>query len=78
MLFYSLYIVAPIVGALWFVYVLLCSALCPFLFCNHLDGEDGTGCFPLFVFLVSYDCYCSTALLPHAVGLSAVCDCGTN
>ena len=43
-------------------------------FCNHLDGEERAGCFTLFVFLVSRDCYVA---LPHGVsGLSAVSDCG--
>ena len=26
-----------------------------FLFCNHLDGEERTGCFTLIVFLISCD-----------------------
>ena len=61
---------SPIVG---FCNV-LCVALCPFLFCNHLDREERAGCFALFVFLVSLD---SCAALPHDTkGLSAVCDCG--
>ena len=43
---------------------------------NPLDGEERAGCFTLFVFLVSCDCYCSVAL-PHGdVGWSALCDCG--
>ena len=55
-------------------YVLLCVTLCPFLFCNHLDGEERADCFALFVFLVSRDC---CVALPHdATGLSAVCDYG--
>ena len=33
-----------------------------------------TGCFALFVFLVSRDC--CVALLHEDLGLSAVCDCG--
>ena len=33
-------------------HVLLCIALCPFYFCNKLDGEEKAGCFTLFVFLV--------------------------
>ena len=46
----------------------------PFLFCNHLDGNERAGCFALFVFLVSRDgC---VAHLHDATGLSAVCDCG--
>ena len=27
------------------VYVLLYVALCPFLYCKHLEGEEGAGCF---------------------------------
>ena len=55
-------------------YVLLCVTLCPFYFCNHLDGEERAGCFAWFVLLVSRDC---CVALPHGVmGLSAVCDCG--
>ena len=30
--------------------------MCPFYFCNHLDGKERAGCFALFVFLVSLDC----------------------
>ena len=30
----------------------------------------------LVLFLMSYDCYCSVALLQGAVGWSSVCDCG--
>ena len=33
-----------------------CTLLCPFLFCNHLDGEERAGCFTLFDFLVSHGC----------------------
>ena len=41
--------------------------------CHH-DGEERTGCFDLFVFLVSRECCVS---LPRdAMGLSAVCNCG--
>ena len=55
-------------------YVLLYVALCPFYYCNHLDGEERAGCFGQFVFLVSRD---GSAALPYvATGLSAVCDCG--
>ena len=57
-------------------YVLLCVTLCPILFCSHLDREERTCCFALFVFLVSRD---SCMALPHgATGLSAVCDCGNS
>ena len=57
-------------------YVLLCVTLCPFDFFNHLDWEERTGCFALFVFLVSREC--CVALPRAARGLSAVCDCGTS
>ena len=53
---------------------LFCVTLCPFWFCNHLDREETAGCFALFVFLVSHDCF--VALLCDVVGLSAVCGCG--
>ena len=60
-----------------FFSVFCCALLlCPFWFGNHLDGEESTGCFALFVFLVSCDC---CVALPHdATGLSAVCDCHTH
>ena len=29
---------------------LFCSTLCPFLFCNHLAGEERVGCFTFVVF----------------------------
>ena len=58
-------------------FIVLCFVgryLCPFLFCNHLDGEERAGCFALFAFLVSRDCCVS---LPRGdMGLSAVYDCG--
>ena len=46
-----------------------------FLFCNHLDGEERTGCFTLTVFLMSCDSQCSVALSHSAVDWSAMCDC---
>ena len=55
-------------------YVLLYVTLCPFWFCNHLDGEERAGCFAYFVFLVSRDC--CVALPRDAIDLSSVCDCG--
>ena len=55
-----------------------CSMVCctslSILVCNHLDGEERTGCFVWFVLLVSRDC-CVT-LSRGAMSLSAVCDCG--
>ena len=51
----------------------VCSMFCC---CNHLDEEErAAGCFTLFVFLVSCDCYYTVALPHGAVGWSAVCDC---
>ena len=57
-------------------FLVLCIAMCPYLFCNHLDGEKRAGCLTYFVFLVSRDCYSSVALPHGAVGWSVVCDCG--
>ena len=59
---------------MFYVYVLLCVILCPLYLCNHLDEEERAGCFALFVFLVSHDCW--MALSHDTTGLSAVCDCG--
>ena len=55
------------------VNVLLYVILCPFLFCNHLDGEERADFFAKLVFLVSRDC--CVALHRVAMGLSAVCNC---
>ena len=52
----------------------MCVIVCPFSFCNNLDGEMRTVCFALFVFLVFCDCF--VALPRGDTGLSAVCDCG--
>ena len=50
--------------------VLVYVTLCPFQFCNHLNGEERAGCFAWFAFLSS------PGSLPRgAMGLSAVCDC---
>ena len=56
------------------LYVLLYVTLCPFKYCNHLDGKKRAGCFAWCVFLVSRGSW--AALLHDVVGLSAVCDCG--
>ena len=54
---------------------------CSALLCVHSSSAiilmgKRAGCFVLFVFLVSCD-YC--VALPHdAMGLSAVCDCGSS
>ena len=57
-----------------FVFVLLCIALCPFSFCNHLEEEARES----WLLLQMY-CYykCSVTLSHSVVGWSAVCDCGT-
>ena len=39
----------------------------PFLVCNHLE-EKRAACFTLIVFLMSYDCWYSVALLHDAMG----------
>ena len=42
----------------------------PFLFCNHLEGEERAACFAYFVFMMSHD---SCVTIPRgAMGLSAV------
>ena len=67
---------APIVG------FCVCSMFCCSLICvlssfaNHVDGEEGAGCFTLFVFMLSCDDYCYVALPHGAVDSSAVSDCG--
>ena len=39
--------------------------------------RERAGCFTLFVYLMSFDCYCSVAFPNAAVGRSVqVCDCG--
>ena len=52
--------------------------MCPSQFFNHLDGRKRAGCFTLFVFLVSFYCYCSVALPQGAMDWSAVCDCSSS
>ena len=49
--------------------------LCPFLFCNHLDGEERE-----LAALLSLSSWClviAVAIPLSAIGLSAVCDCDT-
>ena len=55
-------------------YVLLYVTLCPFEYCNHLDGKERAGWFAKYIFLVSRDG--NVALPRGAMGLFAVCDCG--
>ena len=67
------------VGALClscFVMHYFVSILCPFLFCNHLEGEEKTGCFAFIVLQMYCYYYCFVALPRSALGWSAVCDCG--
>ena len=47
------------------VIVLFIVTLCPFLFCDHLDGEERE-----LAALLSLSSWCLSAM-----GLSAVCDC---
>ena len=74
--FYYCKIVTPIVG------FCNCSMLCCTLlyvhysFSNYLGGEERAVCFAEFVYLVSRDC--CVVLLRDAMGLSAVCDCGSS
>ena len=51
---------------------LMCSTLCPFLFCNHLVGEDRVGCFTFIVFSMSHCCYHSSVLSHRTMGYSVV------
>ena len=44
------------------------------LLCVHSSFEISSGCFALFVLLVSH--YCCVALPHIAMGLAAACDCG--
>ena len=53
---------------------MVCCTSMSILVCNHLDGEERTGCFVWFVLLVSRDC-CVT-LSRGEMTLSAVCGCG--
>ena len=49
-------------GGLCWVLVLLCSTLCPFLFCNHPSGDERDGCFTFVVFRISFFCFRSLTL----------------
>ena len=67
LLLFLLLIVTPIVG------FCNCSRFCCALLCVHSSFAIISGCFALFVLLVSHCC----VAFPHdAIGLSAVCDCG--
>ena len=59
-----------------FIFVLLCITLCPFLFCNHLEEEEKTGCFAIIVLQMYCLCKFSVALIEGALRWSAVCDSG--
>ena len=45
-----MFIAAPVV-CVGFMSFLVCSTLCPFQLCNHLTGEESTGCL-IFYFLI--------------------------
>ena len=60
------------------VIVLYFVTLCPFLFCDYLDGEERE-----LAALLSLSCWCllrdcSVAIPLSAMDLSAVCDCDTH
>ena len=48
----------------------------PFLFYNHLGGEERAGCFKYVVFRMSCRYYRSLTLPRGAMGWSVVCECG--
>ena len=58
-----------------FVFVLLCITLCPFKFCNRLEGEERekVGCYAIIVLQVYcyYKCYVAHPQVPW-VGLQCV------
>ena len=61
---------------MFFLFVLLCIALCQFWFYYHLEEEKRfTGCFAVVV--LEMNCYykCSVAPPNGAVGWAAVSDC---
>ena len=48
-----------------------CVFLCvQYLFCNHLDGEEGAGCIALFVCLFSW---CFVSVVWHFLVMTRVC-----
>ena len=68
LLFLLLLVVTPIAG------FCNCSMFWCALLCVHSSFAIISGCFALFVLLVSH--YCCVAFSHSAIGLSAVCDCG--
>ena len=53
----SLFMLLPLfVGVLCFVLAFVVQYFMTFWYCNHLDGEERTGCFTLIVFLMACDC----------------------
>ena len=74
-----LLIVAPFVGfcVCSNIIVLLCTVLCPFKFCNPLDEENRAGCFTLFFFMASCDCYlqCVIVVFPDHTQLLFLRSC---
>ena len=62
-------------GSFVFVFVLLCTALCSFKFCNHLDKEEKACGFATIV-LQMYCYYKCSVSIPHGgMGWPVVCDC---
>ena len=56
-------------GGSVFVFALVCIALCPFQFCNHLEVIKRACCFVFIVLRMSCYCKCSVMALPQgAVG----------
>ena len=53
-----------------FVLVLLCIALCPFLFCNHLEQEEKAGCFAI---IIIYRCIVNISVLRLFLTVPWVC-----
>ena len=68
LLFVLLLVVTPIAG------FCNCSIFCFVLLCVHSSFAIISGCFALFVLLVSH--YCCVAFPHDAISLSAVCNCG--
>ena len=58
-------------------FVLVCIALCPFEFYDHIDKEETVACCAFVVFWMSCYCKCPVALPHGAMCWSAVSNCGT-
>ena len=73
-----LFYVPPIVcGGSVLVFVLVCTiSCCPFLFCNHLDQEEGASCFTFICFFDDMLFRYSVVLPHYTKGWFAMCDYG--